>query len=596
MSLSALEFDRLATARDALLAAPHGEKGAVVAATAKALGCSVQTLYRKLEQAGLDTGRQRRADAGRSSVSAAHLERVAGVVMTSANKKGQHMPLNLAVEILKTQGQMADVSAATVSRQLHRYRMSAQHMAAPAASVQLRSLHPNHVWQVDSTTGAYYYLPGGKLRWMPEDEFYKNKVANLVKASTDLLTRYCAADHTSHAFKARYYLGGETAANLLDFMCWAMWKQASGPMHGVPFILMMDPGAANKGLVMRNFCRRLGIELRHHAAGAARVTGSVEKAHDLARMHFETRLRFVDPGSVTLDMLNHEIEQWAATYCTTASHTRHHRSRYGAWMTITAEQLRVAATEEALREAAHKEPESHRVSNDRTITFGKPSRTYRLDMVPGATPAMKVMVVQNVFRAPAIDVLHVDPETGTETWHLVQPIEIDDWGFDVTAPVIGQHMRTARNTDADELRNAFTKQAYQRPGGELPTLEEAAKARRNHAQAYEGTFDVMADVKATEVPAYLPRRSTPIEGAVPRDLVVLLSTAEACQRIRERIGEDYARASKEIWRWVEARFAGAVPEDQLDQICVQFAPLNQQGVTDQDTGLMTGLRAAGGEK
>ena len=84
------------------------------------------------------------------------------------------------------------VSESTVSRQLYQRRLHPEQLSLPTPSVQLRSLHPNHVWQVDSTTGAYYYMPGGRLRWMPEDEFYLGKVKNIVNASTDLLTRYAA--------------------------------------------------------------------------------------------------------------------------------------------------------------------------------------------------------------------------------------------------------------------------------------------------------------------------------------------------------------------------------------------------------------------
>jgi hypothetical protein len=213
------------------------------------------------------------------------------------------------------------------------------------------------VWQVDSTTGAYYYMPGGRLRWMPEDEFYKNKVANLVKASTDLLTRYAAVDHTSHAFKVKHYLGGETAENLLDFVTWAMWKQDDSPMHGVPTILLMDPGAANKGQLMRNFAKRLAIDLRHHAPGAARVTGSVEKAHDLVRMHFETRLRFVDPAQVNMDWLNNLVWRWTAAFCAAKQHSRHGATRYGKWLEIKAEQAKSQYRErvEQLFKKAHSE-------------------------------------------------------------------------------------------------------------------------------------------------------------------------------------------------------------------------------------------------
>ena len=366
--MTAMQWEQLTAARDALQAAGHGKRVALAKELAASIGCSVPTLYRRLAEAGAESGRRRRGDCGTSTVSAEQRAVMAGALMTSANKKGQRLPINTTVSMLQASGQLGVASASTVSRQLYAHRQHPSMLAQPSASVELRSLHPNHVWQIDSTTGAYYYMPEGELRWMPEEEFYKNKVKNLVRVSQDLLTRYCVADHTTHCIKARYYLGGETAENLLDFACWAMWKQA-GPMHGVPRILMMDPGAANKGLAMRNFCRRLGVDLRHHAPGAARVTGSVEKAHDLTRMHFEMRLRFVDPATVSLAMLNSEIEAWAAAYCTAQEHTRHHRSRYAAWMEITPEQLRVAASLEALRDAAQKEPETRRVDNDLSVSF-----------------------------------------------------------------------------------------------------------------------------------------------------------------------------------------------------------------------------------
>lgn len=581
--LSPTEFDVLASARDQLLRARRGEKAAIVARVAATLGCSLQTAYRKLGQAGLDTQRKRRSDAGDSALDDAGLRLVAGVLAASLNQKGQRMPVATALDMLRASGQLnVDVHESTVSRQLYAKRMHPEQLALPTASVQMVSLHPNHVWQVDSTTGAYYYLPGGRLRWMPEDQYYKNKVENLVRASSDLLTRYAATDHTSHAFKARYYLGGETAENLLDFVTWAMWRQESGPMHGVPHMLLLDPGAANKGQLMRNFCSTVGVQLEHHAPGAARVTGSVEKTHDLVRMHFESRFRFLDPKEVSLDRLNVDIEAWAASYCATRKHTRHGRTRYGAWMAITAEQLRVAASLEALREAAVREPEQRRVDNDRTVSFG--SRTYDLSRVPGVVAGLKVTLQVNVFRAPAIDVKFVDADTGETSWHVVEPAQVTEWGFRADGPVWGQDMRSAANSQVDDNRNALTKEAY-RTGDGLPTLQEAAKARKAHAQAFVGTVDAMADVKATQVPAYLPRRATELPLPARRVEAQLLSHVEAAKRLRVKLDDAY---SPQVYTHLVQHFPEGVPEDQLDAIAELFRPAAS---TNQPAGT---LRVVGG--
>jgi hypothetical protein len=589
--LTATEHDILGRAREELLRAPRGSRAPIVERAASALGCSVQTAYRKLGSAGFKSGRKQRSDARSSVLSDADLELVAGVLRASLNKKGQRMPVRTALDMLRASGQLsADVHESTVSRQLYQRHLHPEQMALPEPNLVMRSLHPNHVWQSDSTTGAYYYLPGGRLRWMPEDEFYKNKVSNLVKASSDLLTRYAIADHFSHALKYRYYLGGETAENLLDFLTWAMWKQAASPMHGVPLILLMDPGAANKGHLVRNYCQRLGIQLLHHAPGAARVTGSVEKAHDIARMHFETRFRFREPGDVTLDKLNADIEQWCAAFCATAKHTRHEQTRFGSWMSITAEQLRVAASLEALRDAAVREPETRRVGNDKRITFGSPSKTYLLNLVPGIVAGLRVTVVSNPFRAPAIDVLFTDPDNGEQTWHVVEPEETVAGGFPITAPVWGEEPRRAAFSDVDHNRNRITREAY-KTGDHLPSVEEAEQARKQHRAAFSGIVDSMADVKATQVPAYLPRRATALPLQARQVAVRRLNTVEACKRLKELLGDAY---SPQVYTHVAATYADpldpGVPEDQLESICALFAPV--QPVVDNK---FTGLRAVGGE-
>lgn len=585
--LTDTEFEVLATARNRLQAAQRGQKDAIVDQAARLLGCSRQTAYRKLKLAGHDTGRKRRSDAGDSMLTLEQLRMVAGVLAASMNQKGQRMPLGLALDMLRANGKLdCDASESTVARQLYAHMLHPEQLALPSESVQLTSLHPNHVWQVDSTTGAYYYLPQGRLRWMDEAEFNKNKAHNLVKASSDLLTRYAATDHTTHCFKVRYFLGGESTQNLIEFLVWALWKQEAGPMHGVPLILMGDRGPANQSHLMGLFCKRLGIELLLHAPGNARATGSVEKSHDLARMHLETRYRFQDPREVTLDRLNIDAEVWAAAYCSTRVHSRHGRTRYAAWMEINRYPgaLRVAASLDALREAAVGRPETPRVGNEKRISFrGLP---YHLGMVPGVIAGMRVTVQSNVFRAPDIDVEVVDQDSGETTWHVVSPEQKNEWGYDA-ARVIGQGYKGVTNSALDDNRNLLKQGAY-KVGDGLPTIKEAERARKMHAQAYGGAIDPMADVRATQVPAFLPRRSVPL-GLPERPAPVrVLNHVEACKLLRERMGAVYP---PQMFAHVCEHYPDGVPEAELDALQALFTTGQPMpGATDNT---FTGLRAVG---
>ena len=185
---SAIEFEILALAYDARQASDHGNKRVPVAAAALALGCSQQTVQRKLLVA-FGSDRKPRSTAGSSVLTDGEIDLIAGMLLTSANNKGQRMPVRDVLDILAASGKLKHrVSESTVNRQLRQRRLHPEQLALPSASIRMAAEHINHVWQIDSTTGAYYYMPGGRLRFMPEDEFYKNKSANLVKAASALVT------------------------------------------------------------------------------------------------------------------------------------------------------------------------------------------------------------------------------------------------------------------------------------------------------------------------------------------------------------------------------------------------------------------------
>ena len=316
---------------------------------------------------------------------------------------------------------------------------------------------------------------------------------------------------------------------------------------------------------MAAFCKRLSIELMLHKPGNARATGSVEKSHDLARMHLETRYQFQDPSEVTLEKLNIDAEAWAAAYCSTRKHSRHGRTRYAAWMEINRYPgaLRVAASLDALQEAATSRPHEARVDNTKRISFK--GQRYNLSLVPGVIAGLKVTVQTNVFRAPAVDVQVTDTDTGEVTWQVVEPEALDEWGYD-GARVIGQGYQGVANSVLDDNRAMLKKEAY-RTGAGLPTLAEADKARKAHAQPYAGVVQPLADVLATPVPTYLPRAATPI--ALPERKVEAkrMSVVAACLAIKARLAGAY---TPQMYTTVAQQWPDGVPEDQIDALCTSL--------------------------
>lgn len=584
--MNSTEWETLLSVRNALAAAPHGGRGPIVKRAAETLGCSVQTLYRKLEEAGLETGRKRRADAGETQMTIEQLRLVSGLLFTSRRDNDkQLLTVEDALDILHHSGQLdTPLSPGRVGQLLREHHLHPDQLAEQKPATELRSLHPNHVWQLDSSTCVLYYMRSGHLAAMDADEFYRNKPENYAKVLHELCTRYAVSDHTSGALKARYFLGGETAQNLVDFFLWAISKQELSPVHGVPLIVMLDPGAANKGHLFQNLCKRLHTRVIINKPKNARAKGQVEKTHDIIERHFEGRFRFFPPEELTLDVINERCEAWAAAFCSNRKHSRHLQPRYSMWMTITQEQLRIPASLEVLRELVTSEPESRRVDNTMRISFvtkGFGKLSYDVSRVPGAVVGGKVMAAVNAYRAPSIDVMHVDPDTGEELWQTVAPVVRDENGFSIDAPVIGESFRTAANTAVDDNRNRLVRDAYG-----LPSLEEAAKARKQHKQAYAGVVDAMADVKATQVPAYLPRRGTPMDAPQVRDVApVVLGVAEACKRIKAQLGDAY---TPQVYQWVSAKFPDGVPEPQVDAICAQFTQPRAEGQGGE------GLRAVGG--
>lgn len=590
--LNHLQAVYLAGIASELAAAPHGGKEAIVSRAAQHLGLSTQSVHRLLKHSvGRETGRKRRADAGQRAVSDADLGLISAALLGTFRKTGNRiMTFDTAVEMLRANGVIGtDLSSGRLATILTERGLHPSQLVRPEPSIEQRSLHPNHVWQVDASVCVAYYLSNAQgLQVMDEKKFYKNKPGNVTRIQDERLIRYAIADHFEHELLARYYLGSECALHLTDFLIWAMRPKAGHIMHGVPLIVQMDMGSANTSEMTKNLLKHLGVRVIVHERHNSRANGSVEKAHHIIEREFESGLSF--QRIADLADLNHKALIWANHFGATKIHSRYGKTRHSLWLTITQEQLRLAPDEDLMRELVTTHPVERRVSNDLELSFapkGHGQQTYDVRFVPGVMAGAKVPVVVNPFRMPSINVGYTDTETGEILWMTVAPLERGEDGRRTDAPVIGEQLRAAPRGLLERNRDAVMQRAY---GG--TDADMAATRKEKGGLVFEGRVDPFKQAAEAELPAYMPKRGTELAATARTVETARLTVIEACKRIKAVMGREY---SPDVYAWVSAKFENeGVPEDQVQAICDQFMAPKEQNAGSQDGGTPR-LRVVGGD-
>lgn len=570
---------RLAEIAAAVAAAPHGEKDPIYRAACAELGLSRATLMRHLRDLAVRPERRRRSDAGARTLSRDDAALISAVLMESHRKNNKRlMSITQAVQLLRSNGELraeavdADgvlrpLSDSTISRALRTYGLHPDQLLQPTPSVQLRSLHPNHVWQIDASLCVLYYLKTDDprergLQVMERDKFYKNKPRNVARIEHDRVWSYEITDHTSGVIFVIYVLGAESAENMTAAFIEAMQARDGEPFHGVPFIVMTDPGSGNTSALALNLFRRLQIRHIAHAAGNARVTGSVEKARDIIERSFESSLRFRAVNS--LDELNARARQWMRWFNGSQVHSRHGMTRYAAWQTITEQQLRLAPGRELCRELLTHAPERRRVTDRLTVAF-KGYGEYDVSQVPGVMVGEYLDVTYNPY--DMVDgvlrsALVVDHDAdGQERLTRVALREKDAMGFAVAGNVIGEEWKRPADTLADRNRKAVERLAM-----DAETDTAAEVARKAKALPFGGRLDPYKQIEAetADAPAWLPRRGTPLvpQVSTPEPRVVVLTHFQAAGELVRRGLQMSPERNAQIAAW----YPDGVPEHELDDL------------------------------
>lgn len=467
LSLTPVQIEVMTQAlRDAKSAA-HGERQPIYDKACETLGISIHTFHRYKAHLAGAASRKQRKDKGSTALTREEAVLLSGVLMETIRNNGKRLySVADAVAALradnkikaekvdKSTGELTPLSESAIHRALREHRLHPDQLLRPSAHTSVRSLHPNHVWQIDASLCVLYYLKPAKgtrngLQCMAHDEFYKNKPKNLQKIMADRVWSYEITDHASGWIYVEYVMGAESGENLCSVLINAMQERGNGDvLHGVPHILYMDPGSANTSAMTKNLCKMLGIEAIAHKAGNARATGQVENARNIIERSFEAGLKFQPVAD--LDELNATATKWRVWYNATKKHSRHGMPRTNAWLRITEEQLIKAPNIDVCRELAVATPKPRTVTGRLQVPWD--GQKFDVSGVPGVMVGEKLMVTFNKWRSDSVQV-HTKDLEGNDLITICPVVQTNEFGFEESAPVYGEGYKTPTPTVADQNRD-----------------------------------------------------------------------------------------------------------------------------------------------
>ena len=598
-------LQELFSLRDAIAAAPHGAATQLVHNFANLIGKNPNTVYSWLRQhAGYAAGRKKRSDAGSTTLPEETLHFIAAAKREGMRANGKAtLPTAVAMNIAHTNGIEINVSESRINALMRAHRLDQKAQAAARNHITLRSLHPNHLHQIDPSLCLIYYAPGGGQRIMRDEEFYKNKPAALNKIKLKVW-RYVRYDHASGTVDVRYFeAAGENQHSLFEFLLYTWGRQPDRLSHGVPSMLLWDKGSANTSFAIKNLLDALGVDHQTHATGHSWAKGGVEQGNNLVETHFESRLRFEPVDSVA--QLNASAAQWVRDYNANAIQHVDCRLVRASGTPLVRDDLwqLILRTPGALVQMPERDvckwfmtaQEQTRVVRDLRVSFAHPElgRVGSYDLRPwaeflgnGQKVATTPMLLQDASLRISVERLGQEPLIV-----MVKPdTEFDDYGRPESAPVVGQEFARAPETAAEKAARSLSAVAW----GEGTTVEGAEQLRAKQARPFAHLNDGKGLVAHSHLgKTDLPTRVLPKAGDVQTDVVtalkaqvqkvqVMFTVPEAVRSIKDRLGDS---APADLYSQIKGAFPGGhVPQDWADHWGEEIAATGTHG------GAATGLR------
>lgn len=509
-----LVTEKLVSLAQAVRCAPHGSKEGHYQAACAELGFSRATVLRKLKETVLTKPRKQRSDAGETALSPDEAKMISAWLRESVRKNNKRiLSIGEAVAQLRAEGkikadwidcatgEVLQLHESSIARALRGYGLHPDQLNKPAPAVHLKSEHPNHVWQIDASLCVLYKMPvktGNRMEALDSTEIYKNKLGKYKEIEHLLVQRYSITCHTSGGIFVIYLLGGESSVNLISAFVACTQMREGFPFHGIPRMVMLDPGSANTAAPFMSLCDSLGVRVQVNKPKNPRAKGQVEQSHNLIECGFESGLNKLPEPITCVDDLNRMAHKWMHWMNGSKLHTRHGETRYAAWQRITAEQLIFAPEASVMLACANEEPITRTVNDFLEVSLK--GRTYSVADMPGVQNQAKVLVCRNAWRDDVAQVVMHDAE-GRRVMYQAPEVVKADFGFAEGARMIGEEYRAHADTPAQTAVKELDRMVMG-----ASTLGEVEAARKKKATPFGGQINPFKQAEEYQAPAWMPKR------------------------------------------------------------------------------------------
>jgi len=271
---------------------------------------------------------------------------IMGLKVKSRGKKHQRISTQMAITEAQKRGSIpvARYNRARIDEVAMVLGLDERHMRMPRPCVRLTTPGPNTWAQADFTVAQCFYLKNMRVYF--RDIFSKKEPKKKI-----ILGTYVDM-YSGCKFWYAYEAMGESAHLATDFLYRAFGKKdATFPMHGLPWHIYCDQGSPFKSNYFRNLLKQLDIDLHLHMPGNARATGMAEKSFQQVQRFeamLKTRMHPKDWPSVE------DFNRWLFEYAVDENNKEvgrsakgiEHKRRFEKWCDIHPDDLRICPPKE----------------------------------------------------------------------------------------------------------------------------------------------------------------------------------------------------------------------------------------------------------